>query len=145
MNIETLTKAQARTYSPLTLAFLGDGYYELMVRHRITLEHNMSANKLHRAAVAKVRASFQAAACGRIAELLTEEEAEIFKRGRNAGGTVPRSSCPADYRKATALETLLGWLLLTGENQRAEELFEVIYNSEETKRTQTCGSSALDD
>jgi ribonuclease-3 family protein len=128
-----ISKAQARTYSPLTLAFLGDGYYELLVRRRITLEHNMSANKLHRAAVAKVRASFQAAACERIAELLTEEEAEIFKRGRNANGTVPRSSNPAEYRKATGLEALFGWLLLIGEETRAEELFEVIYNSEKSK------------
>jgi ribonuclease-3 family protein len=135
MNIKILTKEQARAYSPLTLAFLGDSYYELMVRRRITLEHNMSANKLHRAAVAKVRASFQATAYERIAELLTEEESEIFKRGRNAGGTVPRSSNPAEYRKATGLEALLGWLLLIGEESRAEELFEVIYNSEEEKNT----------
>ncbi|MCL2697699.1 MAG: ribonuclease III [Oscillospiraceae bacterium] len=127
--LSPLKKAQARAYSPLTLAFLGDSYYELMVRQRITLEHNMSANKLHLAAVKKVRASFQAAACEKIAELLTEEETEILKRGRNAGGAVPRSSNPAEYRKATGLEALLGWLLLIGETKRAEELFEVIYNS----------------
>ncbi|MDR2558197.1 MAG: ribonuclease III [Oscillospiraceae bacterium] len=130
MDIKVITKEQARAYSPLTLAFLGDSYYELMVRRKITLEHNMSANKLHIAAVKKVRASFQAAACEKIAELLTVEEAEIFRRGRNAGGAVPRSASPAEYRKATALEALLGWLLLIGENTRAEELFEVIYNSE---------------
>jgi ribonuclease-3 family protein len=133
MNNKIISKTQARTYSPLTLAFLGDGYYELLVRHRITLEHNMSAQKLHIAAVKKVRAAFQAQACERIAELLTEEEAEIFKRGRNAGGTVPRSSNPAEYRKATGLEALFGWLLLTGETERTEELFEVIYNYEEEK------------
>ena len=127
-----LTKAEARTYSPLTLAFLGDSYYELMVRQRITLEHNMSTAKLHRAAVERVRASFQASAAECITELLTEEEAEILRRGRNATGSVPRSSNPAEYRKATALEALFGWLLLIGETNRAEELFEVIYYSQES-------------
>jgi ribonuclease-3 family protein len=128
MNI--LSKEQARTYSPLTLAFLGDSYYELLVRQKITLEHNMSAGKLHRAAVEKVRASFQASAAEKITELLTEEEAEIFRRGRNATGSIPRSSNPSEYRKATGLETLFGWLVLIGENKRAEQLFEIIYNTE---------------
>ncbi|MCL2637589.1 MAG: ribonuclease III [Oscillospiraceae bacterium] len=130
----TLPKEQARNYSPLTLAFLGDGYYELLVRQKITLEHNMSAHKLHLAAVKKVRASFQAKAFEKISELLTEEETEIFRRGRNANGTVPRSANPAEYRKATGLEALFGWLLLIGENKRAEELFEVIYNFKEEKK-----------
>ncbi|MCL2694235.1 MAG: ribonuclease III [Oscillospiraceae bacterium] len=130
MNNKCISKEKARAYSPLTLAFLGDGYYELLARHKITLEHNMSAGKLHRAAVEKVRASFQAGASEKVAEILTEEESEIFRRGRNATGTVPRSSNPAEYRKATALEVLFGWLLLTGQNERAEELFEVIYHSE---------------
>jgi ribonuclease-3 family protein len=128
--MDILSKEKARAYSPLTLAFLGDGYYELLARHKITLEHNMSAGRLHRAAVEKVRASFQAGASEKVAEMLTEEESEIFRRGRNATGTVPRSSNPAEYRKATALEVLFGWLLLTGQNERAEELFEVIYHSE---------------
>lgn len=126
--MNTLTKDQARAYSPLTLAFLGDGYYEILTRQRITFEHNMSARKLHLACVEKVRASYQAEACERIMPLLTEEESDIFRRGRNATGTVPHSSNPAEYRKATALEVLFGWLLLTGENERAEELFEVIYH-----------------
>ena len=123
-----LTKDKAREYSPLTLAFLGDGYYELLARQKITTEHNMSVKKLHLASVEKVRASYQARASERIAPLLSEEESEILRRGRNAAGTVPRSSSPAEYRKATALEVLFGWLMLTGQNGRAEELFEVIFN-----------------
>lgn len=90
----------------------------------------MSAKKLHLCAVKKVRASFQASACEKFAELLTREESEIFRRGRNAAGAVPRSSNPAEYRKATALEVLFGWLLLIGETTRAEQLFEIIYNCE---------------
>ena len=129
MNI--LTKEQAKQYSPLTLAFLGDGYYELLVRRRITLLHNMSAEKLHLAAVEKVRASFQAGAVERIEGLLTEEEADILRRGRNAAGNVPRSSNPAEYRRATALEVLFGWFALSGQEARAEELFEVIFNFSE--------------
>ncbi|MCL2109533.1 MAG: ribonuclease III [Oscillospiraceae bacterium] len=125
--MDTITKEQAKQYSPLTLAFLGDGYYEMLVRRRITLRHNMSAAKLHRAAVEKVRASFQAGAVERIAGLLTDEEREILRRGRNASGNIPRSSNPAEYRRATALEALFGWLLLIGETKRAEELFEVIF------------------
>jgi ribonuclease-3 family protein len=133
--MDIITKEQARAYSPLTLAFLGDGYYELLVRQRITLEHNMSAAKLHRAAVGRVRASFQASVCSKLDELLTEEEREVFRRGRNAKGSIPRSCSknPADYRRATALETLFGWLLLIGETARAEELFGVIYNFRESK------------
>ncbi|MCL2019775.1 MAG: ribonuclease III [Oscillospiraceae bacterium] len=132
--MDNITKEQANRYSPLTLAFLGDGYYELLVRQKITLLHNMSANKLHHAAVKKVRASFQAAACEKLKTVLTEEESEIFRRGRNAGGAVPRSSTPSEYRKATALEVLFGWLLLIGETKRAEELFEVIYYYSEKEK-----------
>ena len=128
--MDIITKEKARAYSPLTLAFLGDGYYELLVRHKITLSHNMSAEKLHLAAVEKVRATYQAKAAEKISALLTEEESDIFRRGRNAVGFVPRSCRPAEYRKATGLEALFGWLLLIGDVARAEELFEEIYNFE---------------
>ncbi|MCL2077891.1 MAG: ribonuclease III [Oscillospiraceae bacterium] len=131
--MQNITKEKANAYSPLTLAFLGDGYYELLVRHKITLSHNMSAGKLHLAAVEKVRASYQASAAERIAELLSQEEKDIFRRGRNAVGIVPRSSSPAEYRKATALEAVFGWWMLIGETERAEEIFEVIYNYENEK------------
>ncbi|MCL1824225.1 MAG: ribonuclease III [Oscillospiraceae bacterium] len=132
--MNTISKEQARAYSPLTLAFLGDSYYELMTRQRITLEHNMNAEKLHLAAVEKVRASYQAKASESVLPLLTEEESEIFRRGRNATGTVPRSASPAEYRKATALEVLFGWLLLIGATERAEELFEEVYYYKEEKK-----------
>lgn len=80
-----------------------------------------------------VNAGFQSYAYDIIAELLTEEETEIFKRGRNAtGNNVPRSSNPKDYRRATGMEALFGYLYLTGQNDRIKELFEKIYTSERT-------------
>ena len=129
----TKTKEQAKSYSPLTLAFLGDSVYEMLVRHKITLDGACPVRKLHNKAVEKVRASYQAAGVKAIEEMLTEEEADIIRRGRNANSTVPKSSSVTEYRLATGLETLFGYLYLIGETDRIEELFEVIYEGESTK------------
>ena len=92
--------------------------------------------KLHEQSVAMARASFQAFAAELILPLLSEQEADILRRGRNASGaTVPRSSNPRDYRLATALEALFGFLFLTGNETRAAELFEVIYNEKQNRQT----------
>jgi len=123
-----LTKEQARNYSPLTLAFLGDGVYETLVRRKIVLNGSAPNRKLHAAAVEKVRASYQSAAVGLILPLLTEEEADVLRRGRNADSNVPKSATVGDYRRATGLEALFGYLSLVGEEARLEELFEVVYN-----------------
>ena len=119
-------------YSPLTLAFLGDAVYEQLVRERLVLTANMPVKKLHSAAVERVRASFQSKAADEILPLLDEDELAIFKRGRNAtGNTVPKSSDPVEYRRATALETLFGYLFLLGNSERIVELFDKIwYNTE---------------
>ena len=115
-------------YSPLTLAFLGDAVYEQLVRERLVLTANMPVKKLHSAAVEKVRASFQSKAAEEILPLLDEDELAIFKRGRNAtGNTVPKSSDPVQYRRATGLETLFGYLHLLGNYERIVELFDKIW------------------
>lgn len=122
-----LTEREASAYSPNVLAFYGDSVYEVLVRRRVVLRGNTNAGRLHDLAVGQVRASYQAAAALAIEPLLTEKEADIMRRGRNAGGiSVPKSARPSEYRKATALETLFGYLSLTGQEQRVEELFAKI-------------------
>lgn len=109
----------------MTLAFLGDAVFELLVRERLTAEGSMPAHILHKKAVKKVCAVAQARGYDRIEPLLTEEEMGILKRGRNANSTnVPKSCDPADYRKATGVEALFGYLYLKGELGRLEALYE---------------------
>ena len=122
-----LTQKEAAAYSPNVLAFYGDSVYEAMVRNRVVLEHQTNAGRLHELAVERVRASYQSDAVGVIEPLLTEREADIVRRGRNAGGvSVPKSAKPSEYRRATALEALFGYLSLTGQDERLEELFNAI-------------------
>lgn len=128
----TIDKKDANQYSPLTLAFLGDAVYERLVRERLVLTANMPVKKLHAEAVERVRAAYQSKAVEKLLPELTEEETAVLKRGRNAtGNTVPKSSNPVEYRRATALEALFGYLQLTENYKRMVELFDIIwYNTE---------------
>ena len=110
-----IKECELATYSPLTLAFLGDAVYSELVRSMLVLRGNRSIKKLHTASVVYVRAAYQAAAYERILPLLTEEEADILRRGRNApsGTNIPKSSDREEYSKVTALEALFGYLKLT--------------------------------
>ncbi len=124
----TIDKHDVNQYSPLTLAFLGDAVYERLVRERLVLTANMPVKKLHADTVERVRAAYQSRAADVILPLLTEEEEAVFKRGRNAvGNTVPKSSNPVEYRRATAFEALFGYLQLTENFERMVELFDVIW------------------
>lgn len=123
-----MTPQEVRQLSPLALAYIGDCIYELLTRRHILARGNMPVNRLHRASVEIVRASAQSHAVGVIEPLLTEEELAIYKRGRNANGSqVPKNADPCDYRRATGLEALFGYLCLTGRNNRVEELYDRIY------------------
>jgi len=124
-----LSKTEAKSYSSLTLAFLGDCVYENLVRQRVLLE-GTHTKKLHEKSVSKVRASYQAAGARLLEEsdLLSNEESDVLRRGRNAKSTVPKSAKVADYKLATGLEALFGYLTLIGENERVKNLFEHIYN-----------------
>ena len=83
--------------------------------------------RLHDLAVEQVRASYQSRAVDVIEPMLTEKESDILRRGRNAGGiSVPKSAKPSEYRRATALEALFGYLSLSGQQERIEELFTAI-------------------
>ena len=123
-----MTEREAAQYSPLTLAYLGDAVYEQLVRERLVCESNRNTGELHKLSTLRVCASFQSAAADEILPMLTEKELSVFKRGRNAtGNTVPKHTSVADYRRATALECLFGYLHLTGNNQRICELFDTIW------------------
>lgn len=108
-----------RTYSPLTLAYIGDGVYELVIRTVIVGKGNCPVNKLHRKSSSLVKASAQAELIHSIMEELTEEEKIVYKRGRNAKSyTTAKNATMTDYRTATGLEALVGYLYLTEQMER---------------------------
>jgi len=119
-------EVDTRGLSPITLAFVGDGVYELMVREYLAAQANRPANALHRQAVSMVRAEAQSAAMEKLTPRLTETELAVYKRGRNAH-TARNSD---DYHRATGLEALFGYLYLNDETDRLRELFSAIIESE---------------
>jgi ribonuclease-3 family protein len=113
--------------STLGLAHLGDGVYEVMVRSWLVLHGKAKAKDLHRATVKYVAAPAQAERFEKIQPVLTEEEAGVFRRGRNtAPHSVPKAASRAQYQTATGLEALFGWLYLQGKTQRLNELFAIM-------------------
>lgn len=113
--------------STLGLAHLGDGVYEVMVRSWLVLHGKAKAKDLHRATVNYVAAPAQAEQFEKIQPLLTEEETDVFRRGRNtAPHSVPKAASRAQYQTATGLEALFGWLYLQGRTQRLNELFSAM-------------------
>ncbi len=118
--------------STLGLAHLGDGVYELMVRSWLCLHGRAKVRDLHRAAVSYVAAPAQAVRFQRIEGMLTREEHDVFRRGRNtAPHSVPKAASRAEYQTATGLEALFGWLYLQGRTERLNELFDAMMAGEE--------------
>ncbi len=118
--------------SSLGLAHLGDGVYELMVRSWLCLHGAARVRDLHRATVHYVAAPAQAERFGRIEPLLSQEERDVFRRGRNtAPHSVPKAASRAEYQTATGLEALFGWLYLQGRTQRLNTLFAALMEGEE--------------
>ncbi len=112
-----------RTYSPLTLAYIGDAFYDLIVRTAVVERANRPANELHRAAVRFVSAAAQAKIADALAESLTEDEKSVYRRGRNSKPhTMAKNATPGEYMRATGLEAVLGYLYLSGRTDRALEL-----------------------
>ncbi len=119
------------TYSTPALAYLGDSVIEICVRKRLVREGLSSSAALNKRALDFVRASAQAAAMKNILDLLSEEETAVFHRGRNIGHTnTPKSATVAEYRAATGMEALFGYLLLAGRQERIDELFDMAYPTE---------------
>lgn len=123
---------EARGLNPLVLAFIGDAIYEVFVRtYLVDNNRYMSAHKLHVKAVSFVKAHAQNEIMKKIEDKLTEEEYSIFKRGRNSkSGTVPKNAQVQEYRVATGFETLIGFLYITEQVDRLNELLEMIIKLE---------------
>ena len=120
-----------RAISSIGLAHMGDAVYELLVRAYLCANGKATGKGLHRATVELVRAPRQAALSEKILPLLTEEESAVFKRGRNANvHTIAHNATVAEYRQATALEALFGWLYLQNNHERINELFNVMMEGE---------------
>ena len=116
------------TYSTAALAYLGDCVIEMCVRQRLVAMGLSSSAKLNKAALDYVRASKQAEAMKNILPLLTDEENAVFHRGRNIGhSNTPKSATVAEYRSATGMEALFGYLHLAGKRERIDELFNAAY------------------
>lgn len=128
-------RVDVRTYSPLVLAYIGDAVHELYVRRRLTAEGNMPVNRLHTAATGYVSANAQFEAYHIIEELLTEDEMAVFKRGRNAKSqSVPKNAELSHYRIATGFEALLGYLHITGQEERLEFILRTSFESMKEKK-----------
>lgn len=112
-----------KTYSPLTLAYIGDGIYDLIIRTIYVKHGNSSVQRLHLHVSKIVKAPAQAALIDKIMPMLTEEEQQVYKRGRNAKSySKAKNASVMEYRKATGFEALLGYLYLTENTKRILEL-----------------------
>lgn len=120
-----LPNTDIRTYSPLTLAFIGDAIYDLIIRTMVVENGNAPVNKLHKKVSMLVQAKAQAELFHGIQEHLTEEELSVYKRGRNAKSfTSAKNAGIVEYRTATGFEALMGYLYLTDRIDRMLELIE---------------------
>ena len=114
-----LKEVDIRTYSPLTLAYIGDGIFDLIVRTVVVGRGNANVGNLHKKTSHVVKAQTQAKMIGQLLPYLTEEEADIYRRGRNAHSpTMAKNATMSDYRKATGLEALIGYLYLEDQLER---------------------------
>lgn len=111
--------------NPLSLAFVGDTVWDLLIRQHLLMSQ-AHVNALHKQAIAQVNAGAQALAAAALEPLLTPEEADVFRRGQNAHArhNAPKNQDPVAYSRATALEALLGYLYLTGQEERILTLFD---------------------
>lgn len=116
----SLPDTDLKTYSPLTLAFIGDVVYDLVIRTLVVEQGNAPVNKLHKKVSSMVKASAQMELFHRIEDMLTEEELAIYKRGRNAKSfTTAKNASITEYRSATGFEALIGYLYLDDRLSRA--------------------------
>lgn len=117
-----------RTYSPLTLAYIGDAIYDLVIRTIVVERGNQSAKGLHKTTIKYVNAKVQAKMIDALEEILTEEETAVYHRGRNAKSyTSAKNASIIEYRKATGLEALMGYLYLQGETERMLMLIQTAF------------------
>jgi len=121
-----MEEVDVSTYSPLTLAYIGDGIYDLIIRSLVVNHGNKQVNKLHKETSSLVQASAQSLMMRTMQEHLSEEEHAIYKRGRNAKSISPaKNQSITDYRRATGFEALLGYLYLKKEWKRMLDLVKI--------------------
>ena len=114
-----IKEADIRTYSPLTLAYIGDGIFDLVIRSVVVGQGNAKANTLHYRTSHIVKAHTQAEIIHKLLPHLTDEEQAVYRRGRNANShTMAKNATVSDYRKATGFEALMGYLYLTDQMER---------------------------
>ena len=132
---EPMTEDAARLLNPLQLAYIGDTVWDLLIRTRL-LYRGRNLRHMHQDAVAHVNAAAQASALRKIEDLVTAAEGDILRRGRNAHARhpVPKNQDPADYSAATALEALIGYLYVTGQEARLLHLFDISQQEDDSCR-----------
>ena len=129
-----ISEADARQKSTLSLAYLGDAVYESLVREYLTERSDAPPGTLHKLAVLVVCAKAQSEALELLSEYLTDDEKAVARRGKNTSkAPVPRSATPGNYRAATALEALFGYLSMTGQDLRIKRLFSIITETQLNK------------
>ena len=127
---ESVPEINIKEMSPLALAFVGDAVLELLVRSRLVGTTRLQPGRLHSVATQYVSARAQFRELAALEPLLTEQEAAVLRRGKNASkATVAKHAAAQEYRASTGLECLLGWLYLQGQIDRVTELFEVLWQA----------------
>ncbi len=120
-----IEKINPKLYSPLSLAYVGDSVYDTIIRTILVSETNMQVNKYHKKAVSYVKAEAQANMIKILEPMLSEEEMDIYKRGRNAKShTTAKNAKTIDYRMATGFEALIGYLYLNEDYERLIDLLK---------------------
>ena len=128
MLFEAEPQVDIREMNPLSLAFMGDGVLELLVRQHLVERSRLLPGKLHAEAVRYVSARSQFLEMKLLEPMLTEEEHAVFRRGKNANkATVAKHASVEEYRTSTGFQCLLGWLYLKGRNERIMELMDVLW------------------
>ena len=114
------------TFSPLVLAYVGDAVYELFIRTLLVSHGNAPVNKLHKQSISFVKAKAQSDTIHKLMEVLTPDEQDVVRRGRNAkSGTIPKNADVTEYKYATGFETLLGYLYIKEDYTRLLELLKL--------------------
>ena len=132
-----MEEVDIREYSPLTLAYIGDCIYDLVIKSLVINEGNKQVNKLHQETSKLVQASAQSLMMRTMQEHLTEEEHAVYKRGRNAKSVSPaKNQSITDYRRATGFEALLGHLYLKKDYKRLLELVKIGLDSLDNSKTE---------
>ena len=122
-----MTKAEIDAISNLGLAHMGDCVYEMLVRAYLCAQGNKTVAQLHKQTITMVKATYQAEFVDKMLPLLAEDEMTYYRRGKNSHvHAVPKSATPAQYAKATGLEAMFGYLFLSGQKDRANEIFNLV-------------------